>query len=59
MYVASTRARDELYLSYPIYMFDRMIGYVMGRVSRFLDDLPAEILPTATLQDATDSEQTQ
>lgn len=59
MYVASTRARDELYLTYPIYMFDRMNGYMMGRASRFLDDLPAEILPTATLQDATDSEQTQ
>ncbi len=52
MYVASTRARDELYLTYPIYMFDRMNGYMMGRASRFLDDLPAEILPTATLQDA-------
>ena len=38
MYVASTRARDELYLSYPIYMFDRAMGYVMGRVSRFLED---------------------
>jgi len=54
MYVASTRARDELYLTYPIYMFDRMNGYIMGRASRFLDDLPAEILPTATLQDAAD-----
>ena len=52
MYVASTRARDELYLTYPIYMFDRINGYMMGRASRFLDDLPAEILPTATLQDA-------
>jgi DNA helicase-2/ATP-dependent DNA helicase PcrA len=52
MYVASTRAKDELYLTYPIYMFDRINGYMMGRASRFLDDLPAEILPTATLQDA-------
>src|SRR5215469_10032590 len=34
MYVASTRARDELYLSYPIYMFDRAFGHVMGRASR-------------------------
>ncbi|MGH9344689.1 MAG: ATP-dependent helicase, partial [Terriglobia bacterium] len=52
MYVASTRARDELYISYPIYMFDRAQGYVMGRVSRFLEDLPAEILPTASLREA-------
>ena len=54
MYVASTRARDELYLTYPIYMFDRMNGYMIGRASRFLDDLPDEILPTATLQEGAD-----
>jgi DNA helicase-2/ATP-dependent DNA helicase PcrA len=51
MYVAITRARDELYLSYPIYMFDRANGYTMGRASRFLEDVPPEILPTATLQE--------
>jgi ATP-dependent DNA helicase UvrD/PcrA len=52
MYVASTRARDELYISYPIYMFDRAMGHVVGRVSRFLEDFPAEVLPTASLQEA-------
>ncbi len=51
MYVASTRARDELYLSYPIHMFDRAMGFVMGRPSRFLEDLSADILPTALLQE--------
>jgi len=55
MYVASTRARDELYLSYPIYMFDRANGFTMGGPSRFLEDLPAEILPTATLQESDDA----
>jgi DNA helicase-2/ATP-dependent DNA helicase PcrA len=54
MYVASTRARDELYLSYPIYMFDRNMGHVMGRVSRFLEDLDPKLLPTAMLQEALD-----
>jgi DNA helicase-2/ATP-dependent DNA helicase PcrA len=52
MYVASTRARDELYLSYPIYMFDRSFGFVMGRVSRFLEDVPPDLLQTATLQES-------
>jgi DNA helicase II / ATP-dependent DNA helicase PcrA len=52
MYVASTRARDELYLSYPIYMFDRTFGHVLGRASRFLEDVPADLLPTATIQEA-------
>jgi DNA helicase-2/ATP-dependent DNA helicase PcrA len=54
MYVASTRARDELYISYPIYMMDRQLGHVMGRVSRFLEDLDAAVLPTAMLQEAED-----
>jgi DNA helicase-2/ATP-dependent DNA helicase PcrA len=54
MYVASTRARDELYISYPIYMFDRSMGHVMGRVSRFLEDLDTKVLPTAMLQEAED-----
>ena len=52
MYVASTRARDELYISYPIHMFDRAMGYMMGRVSRFLEDVSAEVLPTASLQES-------
>ena len=56
MYVASTRARDELYLSYPIYMFDRSFGFVMGRVSRFLEDVPGGVcLQTATLQESEES----
>jgi DNA helicase-2/ATP-dependent DNA helicase PcrA len=56
MYVASTRARDELYISYPIYMFDRAMGHTVGRVSRFLEDVPAEVLPTAALQEADEGE---
>jgi DNA helicase II / ATP-dependent DNA helicase PcrA len=51
MYVAITRARDELYLTYPIYMMDRSLGYVMGRASRFIDDLGPDLLPTAMLQE--------
>jgi len=52
MYVANTRAKDELYISYPIHMFERSVGYVMGRASRFLEDLDATVLPTAMLQEA-------
>ncbi|MGO9056984.1 MAG: ATP-dependent helicase [Candidatus Binataceae bacterium] len=51
MYVAGTRARDELYISYPIHMFDRNVGYVMGSVSRFLEDVGPEILPAARLEE--------
>ena len=51
MYVASTRARDELYLTYPIHMFDRALGFVMGRPSRFLEELDEQVLPSAMLQE--------
>jgi DNA helicase-2/ATP-dependent DNA helicase PcrA len=51
MYVASTRARDELYLTYPIHMFDRALGFVMGRPSRFLEELDERVLPSAMLQE--------
>ncbi len=55
MYVAATRAKDELYFVYPIYMFDRAVGYTMGHPSRFLEDIGSEILPTAMLQEAEDA----
>jgi DNA helicase-2/ATP-dependent DNA helicase PcrA len=51
MYVASTRARDELYLAYPIYMFERGVGFTMGQVSRFLQDLDPQTLVCASLQE--------
>ncbi len=56
MYVAITRARDELYLTYPVYMIERSLGYVMGRASRFIEGIDMTVLPTAMLQEA-DEEQ--
>jgi ATP-dependent DNA helicase UvrD/PcrA len=56
MYVAGTRARDELYIVYPMYMFDRSLGHVMGRVSRFLEDVDTKILPTAALVEGDEEE---
>jgi ATP-dependent DNA helicase UvrD/PcrA len=55
MYVAGTRARDELYITYPIYMFDRAAGFTMGRVSRFLEDVPENTLPKAMLAEPDDA----
>jgi DNA helicase-2/ATP-dependent DNA helicase PcrA len=55
MYVAITRARDELYLVYPMYMFDRAIGYTMGQPSRFLDYIDPKLLPAAILQESDDA----
>jgi DNA helicase-2/ATP-dependent DNA helicase PcrA len=51
MYVAATRAKQHLYISYPIHIFDRGLGMVMGKPSRFIEGLPPEVLPSLTLVD--------
>lgn len=38
-YVATTRAMDELYLCYPLLIFDRQIGHVILKPSRFISEL--------------------
>jgi DNA helicase II / ATP-dependent DNA helicase PcrA len=38
-YVAATRAMDELYLSYPLLIFDRQVGHVIIKPSRFISEL--------------------
>lgn len=38
-YVASTRAMDELYLCYPVLSFDKQIGQVILKPSRFISEL--------------------
>jgi DNA helicase-2/ATP-dependent DNA helicase PcrA len=53
LYVASTRARDELYVVYPIFMFERGVGVTMGQVSRFLQDIDSQVLICASLQEET------
>jgi DNA helicase-2/ATP-dependent DNA helicase PcrA len=43
-YVAITRARDELHLSYPLLRFTSGAGEIMQHPSRFLRELPQELL---------------
>ena len=43
-YVAVTRARDELYLSYPLLRLNAGYGEMLQRPSRFLQELPKELL---------------
>jgi DNA helicase-2/ATP-dependent DNA helicase PcrA len=43
-YVAITRARDELYLSYPHMRLNAGFGDVFQRPSRFLKEIPGELL---------------
>jgi DNA helicase-2/ATP-dependent DNA helicase PcrA len=44
LYVAVTRAKENLYLSYPIDIYDRASGMVLGQPSRFVEGLPAGLL---------------
>jgi DNA helicase-2/ATP-dependent DNA helicase PcrA len=44
MYVASTRAREQLYFMCPGQVYDRMSGMLLSQPSRFLADLPEGIL---------------
>ena len=44
MYVATTRAKTHLYITYPIDMFDHATGMVLSKPSRFLDGIDEDIL---------------
>ena len=45
LYVAVTRAKDHLFLTYPIDIYDRSLGMVLGKPSRFIEGLPPRLLP--------------
>lgn len=44
MYVAATRAKSDLYITYPIDMFDYSTGMVLSKPSRFVDDIDETLL---------------
>lgn len=50
MYVAATRAKNWLYITYPIDMFDYSTGMVLSKPSRFLDGIRDDILERWSLE---------
>jgi len=44
MYVACTRAKDNLFITYPINIFDRETGVVLSKPSRFLEGINDKLL---------------
>lgn len=44
MYVATTRARENLWITYPVQVYDRASGTMLYRPSRFLEDIPEDLL---------------
>ena len=51
MYVACTRAKQNLFLSYPINMYDRSTGTVLSKPSRFIEGLPPELLESFIVEE--------
>jgi DNA helicase-2/ATP-dependent DNA helicase PcrA len=55
LYVAVTRAKEHLYLSYPIDVFDRATGMILGKPSRFVEAVPSSVLaPLQVIEDHDD-----
>jgi ATP-dependent DNA helicase UvrD/PcrA len=48
-YVAVTRAKKHLYLTYPINIYDKATGSVLSKPSRFLDAVPSSMIDTWAL----------
>jgi DNA helicase-2/ATP-dependent DNA helicase PcrA len=44
MYVACTRARENLFITYPINVYDRESGLILTKPSRFLEGLSEKLL---------------
>ncbi len=46
MYVACTRAKENLFITYPINIYDRDTGLLLSKPSRFVSSLPENLLET-------------
>jgi DNA helicase II / ATP-dependent DNA helicase PcrA len=51
MYVACTRARENLFITYPINIYDRESGLVLSKPSRFISGIPEKLLETWVLDE--------
>lgn len=52
LYVAITRAEDQLFISYPMIQFRRYEGQYFTKPCRFLEDMPESILEPCSLVEA-------
>jgi len=50
MYVAATRARQYLYITYPTVSYTRYLGTTFNAVSRFVRDLPQSLLESMKVE---------
>jgi DNA helicase-2/ATP-dependent DNA helicase PcrA len=51
LYVAATRAKENLFITYPIKIFDRGLRMVLSRPSQFIEGISEDLLEPLTLVD--------
>jgi DNA helicase-2/ATP-dependent DNA helicase PcrA len=44
MYVACTRAKENLFITYPVNIYDRESGMVLSKPSRFIEGIEERLL---------------
>jgi len=49
LYVAATRAKNTLVLTYPVNIYERASGTVLSLPSRFVEEIPRDVLPRYAL----------
>ncbi|MBI3609607.1 MAG: ATP-dependent helicase [Nitrospirae bacterium] len=49
LYVAATRAQKGLYITYPVNVYDKAMGTVLSKPTRFLDGIPRSLYETWSL----------
>ena len=49
LYVAATRAKQNLFISYPTRVFDKTLRMVLSRPSQFIDEMPPRLLEPIAL----------
>jgi DNA helicase-2/ATP-dependent DNA helicase PcrA len=57
MYVAATRAKENLFITYPINIYDRATGMVLCKPSRFLDGISRQVLEPVMLVEEEDEQE--
>jgi DNA helicase-2/ATP-dependent DNA helicase PcrA len=51
LYVAATRAKENLFITYPIKIFDRGLRMILSRPSQFIEDIAEDVLEPMCLVD--------
>jgi DNA helicase-2/ATP-dependent DNA helicase PcrA len=51
LYVAATRAKENLFITYPIKIFDRGLRMVLSRPSQFIEGIDEDLLEPMALVD--------